>query len=110
MAIDSTEIAKLILNDSRLDVENIDVPLILFKSAIYKTNLDSLDLLLSDDRIQVPTNWENYDVKYYLKDISSFHSFNYPFNVAKFIFLHILLQYLSYAITIKKSSKIKRFI
>ena len=76
--MDSIEIAKLILNDSRLDVENID-PLILFGSAIYKNNSNSLDLLLSDNRIQVPTNWENYDVKYYLKDIPSFHSFNDSF-------------------------------
>ena len=71
--MDSAEIAKLILNDSRLDVENIDT-LILFKSAI-NNNSDSLDFLLSNNRIQVPTNWENYDVKYYLKDIFKFSFF-----------------------------------
>ena len=110
MAMGSAEIAKLILNDPRLDVENIAEPQTLFKSAINKNNSDSLDLLLSDNRIQVPTNWENYDVIVIQKIFSSFHSFNYPFNIAKFIFLHILLQYLSYSIKIKKSSKIKRFI
>ena len=61
MAMGSAEIAKLILNDSRLDVENIDT-LILFKNAINNNNSDSLDFLLSNNRIQVPTNWENYDV------------------------------------------------
>ena len=60
----SAEIAKLILNDSRLDVENID-PLILFESAIKNNNSDSLDLLLSDNRVRVPTKWENYDVSYF---------------------------------------------
>ena len=74
MAMGSAEIAKLILNDSRLDVENIDT-LILFKNAINNNNSDSLDFLLSNNRIQVPTNWENYDVKYYLKDIFKFSFF-----------------------------------
>ena len=68
----SAEIAKLILNDSRLDVQSIDESLILFESAIQNNNSDSLDLLLSDNRVRVPTNWENYDVKIF----SSFQSFN----------------------------------
>ena len=69
MALVSAEIAKLILNDPRLDVENID-PLILFESAIKINNSDSLDLLLSDNRVGVPKKWENYDVKLF----SSFYS------------------------------------